>query len=179
MIDINSLITENTNLVEIYICNKQLFDNKKINIELNIDFLNKIKQTFKITREVKYISYNRNNLNYIYDTSNDNQLLITRNLEKDNFENYKANLKEMVEHFRKDLNEPNLPFICGELSERPDFIDFNNVVVRKIKEYIPNSDYVTAEGTKLLEDNIHFDAESARKLGERYAQKVLELTQKK
>ena len=52
MIDINSLITENTNLVEIYICNKQLFDNKKINIELNIDFLNKIKQTFKITREV-------------------------------------------------------------------------------------------------------------------------------
>ena len=102
-----------------------------------------------------------------------------KDAQADNFENYKANLKEMVEHFRKDLNEPNLPFICGELSERPDFIDFNNVVVRKIKEYIPNSDYVTAEGTKLLEDNIHFDAESARKLGERYAQKVLELTQKK
>ncbi len=101
-----------------------------------------------------------------------------KDAQADNFENYKANLKEMVEHFRKDLNEPNLPFICGELSERPDFIDFNNVVVRKIKEFIPNSDYVTAEGTKLLEDNIHFDAESARILGERYAQKVLELTQK-
>jgi hypothetical protein len=97
----------------------------------------------------------------------------------DNFVSYKANLKEMVEHFRQDLNEPNIPFICGELSERPDFIDFNNNVVRKIKDFIPNSDFVTAEGTKLLEDNIHYDAPSAKILGERYALKVLELTQKK
>jgi hypothetical protein len=96
----------------------------------------------------------------------------------DNFETYKANLIEMVAHFRKDLNEPNLPFICGELSERKDFVDFNNKVVRKIKDFIPNSDFVTAEGTKLLEDNIHFDAPSAQILGERYAQKVLELTKK-
>jgi hypothetical protein len=97
---------------------------------------------------------------------------------EDNFVSYKANLKEMVAHFRKDLNEPNLPFICGELSERPDFIDFNNNVIRKIKEFIPNSDFVTAEGTKLLEDNIHYDAPSAKLLGERYAQKVIELTKK-
>jgi hypothetical protein len=92
----------------------------------------------------------------------------------DNFEFYKANLKEMVENLRKDLNEPNLPFIVGELSERADFIDFNTIVVRKVKDYIPNSDFVTAEGTKLLEDNIHFDAKSANILGDRYALKVLE-----
>ena len=96
----------------------------------------------------------------------------------DNFESYKANLKEMVEHFRKDLNEPNLPFICGELSERKDFIDFNATVVRKIKDFIPTSDFVTAEGTKLLEDNIHFDAPSAKILGERYAEKVLQFLKK-
>jgi hypothetical protein len=101
-----------------------------------------------------------------------------KDAQADNFVSYKANLKEMVEHFRQDLNEPNLPFICGELSERPDFIDFNNNVVRKIKEFIPNSDFVTAEGTKLLEDNIHYDASSAKLLGERYAQKVVELTKK-
>ncbi len=101
-----------------------------------------------------------------------------KDAQADNFVTYKANLQEMVAHFRQDLNEPNLPFICGELSERPDFIDFNNNVVRKIKEFIPNSDFVTAEGTKLLEDNIHYDAASAKLLGERYAQKVLELTKK-
>lgn len=98
---------------------------------------------------------------------------------EDNFESYKANLKEMVANFRKDLNEPNLPFIVGELSERPDFLDFNTVVVRKVKDYIPNSDFITAEETKLLEDNIHFDAKSANKLGERYALKVLPFLQNK
>lgn len=91
----------------------------------------------------------------------------------DNFLGYKAKLKEMVENFRKDLNEPELPFICGELSERSDCIEFDNEVIRKVKEYIPFSDFVTAEGIKLLEDNIHFDAESANKFGDRYAEKLL------
>ena len=97
----------------------------------------------------------------------------------DSFVSYKNKLKEMVENFRKDLNEPELPFICGELSEREDFIAFNSEVIRKVKEYIPNSEYVSSEGTNLLEDNIHFDAESANKLGIRYAEKVLLLVQKK
>ena len=33
-------------------------------------------------------------------------------------------------------------------------------VIQKVKEYIPFSDFVTSQGTKLLEDNIHFDAVS-------------------
>jgi hypothetical protein len=96
-----------------------------------------------------------------------------KDAKQDNFVSYKAKLKEMVENFRKDLNEPELPFICGELSEREDFIAFNKEVIQKVKEYIPNSDYVSSKGTSLLEDNIHFDAESANKLGNRYAEKVL------
>jgi hypothetical protein len=65
------------------------------------------------------------------------------------------------------------------LSEREDFIAFNKEVIQKVKEYIPNSDYVSSKGTSLLEDNIHFDAESADKLGNRYAEKVLLFLQKK
>jgi hypothetical protein len=102
-----------------------------------------------------------------------------KDAKQDNFVSYKAKLKEMVENFRKDLNEPELPFICGELSEREDFIAFNKEVIQKVKEYIPNSDYVSSKGTSLLEDNIHFDAESANKLGNRYAEKVLLFLQKK
>jgi hypothetical protein len=102
-----------------------------------------------------------------------------KDAKQDNFVSYKAKLKEMVENFRKDLNEPELPFICGELSEREDFIAFNKEVIQKVKEYIPNSDYVSSKGTSLLEDNIHFDAESADKLGNRYAEKVLLFLQKK
>ena len=96
----------------------------------------------------------------------------------DDFVTYKAQLKEMVAHLREDLKEPTLPFICGELSERPDFIEFNQKVIRTVKDYIPYSDFVTSEDTHLLEDNIHFDAESANKMGVRYAQKVLEMINK-
>lgn len=102
-----------------------------------------------------------------------------KDAKEDNFVSYKEDLKAMVANFRKDLNEPELPFICGELSERADFIEFNREVVRKIKEYIPFSDFVTTEGTKLLEDNIHFDGPSADKLGDRYAEKVLKFISKK
>lgn len=91
----------------------------------------------------------------------------------DNYIGYKAKLKEMVENFRRDLNEPELLFICGELSERPDCIEFDEEVIRKVKEYIPFSDFVTAEGIKLLGDNIHFDAESSNIYGDRYAEKLL------
>ena len=96
----------------------------------------------------------------------------------DNFETYKLNLMEMVKNLRRELNDPELPFICGELSLRPDFIDFNNKVIRNIKDYIPFSDFVTAEGTQLLEDNIHYDTKSAQILGERYAAKVLSFLKK-
>jgi len=98
---------------------------------------------------------------------------------QDNFVIYKAKLKEMVENFRKDLNEPELPFICGELSEREDFIAFNKEVIQRVKEYIPFSDYIVAKGTSLLDDNIHFNAESSNILGDRYAEKVLPFLQKK
>lgn len=98
---------------------------------------------------------------------------------RDNFIIYKAQLKEMVENFRKDLNEPELPFICGELSEREDFIPFNKEVIQRVKEYIPFSDYVESKGTSLLDDNIHFNAESSNILGDRYAEKVLPFLQKK
>jgi lysophospholipase L1-like esterase len=97
----------------------------------------------------------------------------SKDAKQDNYVTYKANLREMVENIRKDLNEPELPFICGELSMRPDFIEFNIEVIQKVKEYIPFSDFITAQDTQLLEDNIHFDAESANKLGDRYAEKVL------
>ena len=96
----------------------------------------------------------------------------------DGYVKYKENLKTMVANLRRELNEPDLPFICGELSLRPDFVDFNNKVIRNIKDYIPFSDFVTAEGTQLLEDNIHYDAKSAALLGDRYAEKILTFLKK-
>jgi hypothetical protein len=91
---------------------------------------------------------------------------------------YKTNMKTMAENFRKELNLPNLPFICGELSDdvvRPEFKNFNVNVIQAVKRYIPNSDFVYANGVVLLSDGIHFDAPSVIMLGERYADKFLEV----
>ncbi|MCX6307515.1 MAG: hypothetical protein NTY32_01355, partial [Bacteroidia bacterium] len=94
----------------------------------------------------------------------------------DNFVSYKSNMKTMVENFRKELNLPNLPFICGELTDgRPEFDAFNQVVIQDVKSYLPFSDFVYATGVTLLSDGIHFDTPSVKMMGERYADKFLEM----
>lgn len=95
---------------------------------------------------------------------------------KDDFVSYKNSMKKMVENFRTDLNEPGMLFICGDLADRTDFTKFNNIVVHAVADYIPNSTFITAEGTNLLSDNTHFDTESNILLGERYAEKYLNYT---
>lgn len=92
----------------------------------------------------------------------------------DNYAGYKANLLKLVQNFRIDLNEPDLFFICGELSQKADRADFNTAVVRDVANYIPNSDFVITDGTSLLADGIHFDEPSVKLLGERYAEKIIQ-----
>lgn len=92
----------------------------------------------------------------------------------DNFTSYKTNLAKMVQNFRTDLNEPNLFFVLGELSERPEFDQFTANVVQPVATYISNSDFIVTDGTSLLPDGIHFDEPSAKLLGERYADKLIQ-----
>jgi hypothetical protein len=92
----------------------------------------------------------------------------------DNFVSYKSRLATMVQNFRTDLNEPNLFFVLGELSERSEFDQFTATVVQPVATYITNSDFIVTDGTSLLPDGIHFDAPSAKLLGERYAEKIIQ-----
>ncbi|HQB27703.1 MAG TPA: sialate O-acetylesterase [Paludibacter sp.] len=92
----------------------------------------------------------------------------------DNFASYKINLAKMVQNFRTDLDDADILFVTGELSRRPDFEEFNAQVVHTVATYIPNSDYVSTEGTELLSDGVHLDAPSNLILGERYADKVIQ-----
>jgi len=91
---------------------------------------------------------------------------------------YPAQLKAMVDNFKTDLNEPNLPIIAGELAYwRSGGTGSNafNTMIRTISTFIPNSDYVSAEGLTPLIDvsDPHFDRASNIELGKRYADKVI------
>jgi hypothetical protein len=83
-------------------------------------------------------------------------------------------LAGVVADLRADLDlTEEVPFIAGEISPASSYSG-HNVYVNQVPAAIPNSAVVSAEGTD-IHDVAHFDAESARLMGERYAQAFLEL----
>lgn len=130
MIDISKLLTENTNVIEIYLMNLKSKTDKsvlnKIDIYINDGLLNRIKAKFKITKETTLVYYNRNNLSYIYDTSNDSQFVYLRKLENamitnDNFYGLSFNEMKMQTH----------SFACTN--------DIDNKIEYKIQEFKINN----------------------------------------
>ena len=97
---IKQILTDNTNIIEIYLMNTQKTQ-MRMNIYLDDTFLNKIKKKFRLTRETTLVYYNKDNLSYVYDLSNDSQYLYLRKLENsqiksmDKFDLYGIALNEM------------------------------------------------------------------------------------
>jgi len=92
---------------------------------------------------------------------------------------YPAQFKAMIDNFKVELNEPNLYVVAGELAYwrggGTGSTAFNTMI-RTISTFLPNSDYVSAEGLTPLIDatDPHFDRASNIELGKRYAEKVIE-----
>ena len=127
MININNLLSTDTNIIEIYFLNaddKNKTSYKK-NIYLNDVFLNKVKNKFKLTKETTFIYFNRNNLSYVYDNSNDSQYVFLRKLE---------NIEEKNQLFALAFNEMKMQthsFACTN--------DINNKVISKTYEFKINN----------------------------------------
>jgi hypothetical protein len=89
-----------------------------------------------------------------------------------------------VENLRTDL-DADVPFIAGELGQWRSNVAAFNEMIHTISEYIPQSGWISSEGGTPLaspdsngEPNLkdaHFDRESQIIIGERYADKVLEM----
>jgi hypothetical protein len=97
---IKQILTDNTNIIEIYVMNTEKTQ-MRMNIYLDDTFLNKIKKKFKLTRETTLVYYNKDNLSYVYDLSNDSQYVYLRKLENsqiktiNNYDLYGLALNEM------------------------------------------------------------------------------------
>ena len=94
-----------------------------------------------------------------------------------NPEAYKARLSALVENLRKDLKAPDVPFIAGEIAHwRPSAAGFNEMI-RTISTFVPNSDWVSAEGAgQLINDrDPHFSRDGQLLIGSRYADKALQM----
>ena len=87
---------------------------------------------------------------------------------------YLDSLSYMISSFREDFSLPDLPFVASELSEaKPQRIPFN-IMLKELPERVENTAVITSEGTTTI-DSTHFDSESQRILGERFANQIIQM----
>ena len=123
-INIKEFITDKTNLIEIYLLSK-----KNVNsITIESSLINKIKSIFKKTKEYSTVIYSRNNYNYLYDLTNDNQIVYSRQIENDKIINNK--------YFIIALNEIKLPSHLFACTNDIDFKYTNDLIEFKINNRI-------------------------------------------
>ena len=91
---------------------------------------------------------------------------------------YEAKLHALIARFRVATGAPEVPFVVGQMGRydgKP--WDSEREVVDQAHQALPkrvaNAAFVSSEGLKDKGDQIHFDAESYRELGRRYAKVYL------
>jgi hypothetical protein len=86
---------------------------------------------------------------------------------------YPAKLKTLIERIRDITNNQQMPVIAGELGRYREPYQTINLELTKIPSTISNTAVASSEGLTDKGDNTHFDSPSAKKLGERYAEKMI------
>ena len=96
---------------------------------------------------------------------------------------YAQKLTALIARFRADLQAPTLPFVAGQLpafqfeklaadgQQMPNpGAERVNAAITSLRKTVPHYAFVSAAGTTDRGDHLHFDARSARLMGQRYAQ---------
>ncbi len=103
-------------------------------------------------------------------------------------ETYEERLVKMIEDFRKDLGQPAIPFVAGQIGEflytRKDptatpHARMINDALAKIPGRVLNTACWKATGLTHHGDEVHFDTKSQREMGRRYAEEMIKLQKKK
>lgn len=94
---------------------------------------------------------------------------------------YKCNLKKLFYLMRFIADDNNLPIIAGELGTKPvdkEMIENWPKITRIIKQVADddaNTHIIRTHDFNVKDDNVHFDAPSQRLMGERFAEKCLQI----
>jgi len=90
---------------------------------------------------------------------------------------YLNELVLLVQRFRKDFSNEQLPFVAGEVGyfNKRNFI---NAIINQLPDQLPYTSVVAADGLTDKGDHLHFDTPSARELGKRYARAMKQLQKK-
>ncbi len=83
---------------------------------------------------------------------------------------YLDKLVALVGHLRQDLGRPDLPFVAGQVAGNPPV----NGLIAQLPGKAERTAWVSAEGLTVF-DGVHFDRDSQKLIGRRYADAVLGL----
>lgn len=94
---------------------------------------------------------------------------------------YEMRLRNLIERFRKDLGNPSLPVVIGQLGQfeaKP--WTHHRIIINDAHESVardtPLVSFVSSDGLTPKDDIIHFDSPSLREFGKRYAKAYLLLS---
>lgn len=88
---------------------------------------------------------------------------------------YVEKLTALIERVRKEVGNPNLPFVVGELARyRPNY-RFINRELPNLTLNVPYTSVVSSEGLWHKGDGTHFDSPSASEFGRRFAEEMISL----
>lgn len=86
-------------------------------------------------------------------------------------------VKQLIANLRKEFNDPQMPFIIGEIGHYlENGSNINNLLPQLVAD-VPYTAMVSAEGLNHKGDGLHFDSPSLVIFGERYAQQMLQVQQ--
>ena len=97
---------------------------------------------------------------------------------------YEAKLHDLISRMRAELRAPKVPFIAGQLgkfSESPwdEFKTRVDQTHRDLPTKVPHTAFVASDGLTHRGDKVHFDSDSYREFGRRYAAAYLKLVGEK
>jgi len=104
---------------------------------------------------------------------------------EENASAYAARLAKLVASLRKDLNQPDLPFVCGELGEflytrsKSPFSKRVNEQIRRVPQAVPRSAIALSKDLTDKGDQLHFDSASLKEFGKRYHEALLSIEKRK
>jgi hypothetical protein len=102
---------------------------------------------------------------------------------KDAADSYQARLTKMFQDLREDLNTPGLPIVVGQLgpflqAAKHPYVDTVKAALKAIPSATPRVGFADSDGLEHKGDELHFNAESQRTFGTRYAKAMQELQKK-
>ncbi len=97
---------------------------------------------------------------------------------------YEAKLHDVIGRMRAELRAPAVPFIAGQLGKFPEspWNEFKTRVDqthRDLPTKVPHTAFVASDGLTHRGDKVHFDSDSYREFGRRYAAAYLKLVGEK